>query len=79
LTGAQYVVWGSRESTLRVLCVLCVSAVKENEKHLNRKAQRTQRTRRVENHSEMLLTDPRRAHNMRALSKCIIGVVLVHT
>ena len=27
----------------------------------------------------MLLTDPAQAHNMRALSKCIISVVLVHT
>jgi hypothetical protein len=25
------------------------------------------------------LTDPQRAHNMRTLLKCIIGVVLVHT
>ena len=37
----------------------------------------TQRTQRL--HREMLLTDPQRAHNMRALSKGIIGVVLVHT
>jgi len=29
--------------------------------------------------SKRLLTDPQRAHNMRALSKSIIGVVLVHT
>jgi len=75
LTGAQYVVKGMRESNLILLCgsqrISASSALT-----LLFNAENAENRR---GHREMLLTDPQRTHNMRTLSKCVIGVVLVHT